>query len=156
MTEYFNFDGHLTDHALQSLISGEPDELERLEFAEHLAFCDICTEHYTAMLCDDCLLEPLEPLKNGVLLRVRQRAQVIFLNRYVAAGVAACFAIFLWMGGVFSIELPVSDYNTQRPLSAISDDFANKAQELGENFSDGVNKFFTSFDLKGVFDHEKK
>ena len=37
--EWFRVDGHLTDEALAALAQGgEPDELTRLELAEHLAF----------------------------------------------------------------------------------------------------------------------
>ena len=41
--ERFHTDGHLTDEALAALIrDGRPDELSRLEIAEHLSFCDVC------------------------------------------------------------------------------------------------------------------
>lgn len=43
--ERFRADGHLTDEALLALIrQEEQSELERLEIAEHLAFCDACLQ----------------------------------------------------------------------------------------------------------------
>ena len=44
MKPYFDQDGHLTGRAFDDLLHGEPDELGRQEIAEHLAFCDHCTE----------------------------------------------------------------------------------------------------------------
>ena len=49
MKAYFAPDGHLTDCAFDDLLHSEPDELARLEIAEHLAFCDHCTERYTEL-----------------------------------------------------------------------------------------------------------
>lgn len=89
MKPYFDQDGHLTGRAFDDLLHGEPDELARLEIAEHLAFCDHCTERYTARLCED---ERFPPRKRAALRDAqpsRQRAVQLFFNRYVAAGVAA-------------------------------------------------------------------
>ena len=63
MKPYFDQDGHLTGRAFDDLLHGEPDELARLEIAEHLAFCDHCTERYTARLCEDELLPAPETLR---------------------------------------------------------------------------------------------
>ena len=48
----FREDGHLSDRALAALAQSEDrfDELERLEIAEHLAFCDECLQRYTLAL----------------------------------------------------------------------------------------------------------
>ena len=57
--ERFHTDGHLTDEALAALIrDGRPDELSRLEIAEHLSFCDVCLQRYTDLLSGTTLLEP--------------------------------------------------------------------------------------------------
>lgn len=40
MTELFLQTGHLSDEGLQALIDGMLDEMQRLEAAEHLSFCD--------------------------------------------------------------------------------------------------------------------
>ena len=47
----FRPDGHLTDEALAALIRGAAlVELDRLELAEHLAYCDQCLQRYTELL----------------------------------------------------------------------------------------------------------
>ena len=44
----FRPDGHLTDAALTALVRGDClEELDRLELAEHLAYCDQCLQRYT-------------------------------------------------------------------------------------------------------------
>ena len=58
MTELFLQNGHLSDEGLQALIDGTLDELQRLEAAEHLSFCDECLTRYTALLTGDVLEEP--------------------------------------------------------------------------------------------------
>ena len=47
--------GCLTAFALQGLVEGSLGELERLEVTEHLSYCDLCVERYTALLADDTL-----------------------------------------------------------------------------------------------------
>ena len=47
----FDKHGHLTEEALRVLTDGGPlTELERLELAEHLSYCDGCLERYAALL----------------------------------------------------------------------------------------------------------
>ena len=47
--ELFREDGCLSDEGLHALTAGQLDELGRLEAAEHLAYCDKCTDRYTAL-----------------------------------------------------------------------------------------------------------
>ena len=47
----FRPDGHLTDEALAALVRGDAlTEMDRLELAEHLAYCDQCLQRYTELL----------------------------------------------------------------------------------------------------------
>ena len=69
--ERFRADGHLTDEALLALIRQEDQsELERLEIAEHLAFCDACLQRYTDLLAEDALTpeqrEQVQAILGGV------------------------------------------------------------------------------------------
>lgn len=66
MMEAFDRDGCLTDDALLALIRQEPDEMTRLEIAEHLSFCDRCTERYSELLCEArCWFPPsLSPIRS--------------------------------------------------------------------------------------------
>ena len=55
----FRPDGHLTDEALAALARQDPlAELDRLELAEHLAYCDQCLQRYTELLSAGTLLAP--------------------------------------------------------------------------------------------------
>ena len=55
--ELFREDGCLSDEGLHALTAGQLDELGRLEAAEHLAYCDKCTDRYTALLTADALAD---------------------------------------------------------------------------------------------------
>lgn len=159
MNDYFDEDGHLADCALVGLIDDTLDELARFEIAEHLSFCDTCTERYTALLCDDCLLSPPEPLRKGVLCRIREQARVIFFNRYVTVGVAACFTMVLWVGGVFTPSITVREPHVLNQLTAISESITQSTSELGTKITENIQEIIgelQSFDLKGVFTHEEK
>ena len=73
--ERFRADGHLTDEALLALIRQEDQsELERLEIAEHLAFCDACLQRYTDLLAEDALLIPSRSCQQTLWQRLRVRA----------------------------------------------------------------------------------
>ena len=87
--ESFRHDGHLTDTALTALIRGEPlEELERLEIAEHLAYCDLCLQRYTELLSGDTLLTPQESCRDSLLLRIRRRTLLLITSRYATAAAA--------------------------------------------------------------------
>lgn len=97
--EMFRNDGHLTDEGMRALIREEPDELQRLEAAEHLGFCDECLLRYTAMLTDDVLLAPETPQQLPVMRRVRQRKFRRAWARYATVAAAAVLAVGMWVGG---------------------------------------------------------
>ena len=44
--ELFDAKGCLSEEGLQALVSGQLDETQRLEAAEHLAYCDRCMDRY--------------------------------------------------------------------------------------------------------------
>ena len=72
--ELFREDGHLTDQALEALVSGrELNELGRLEVSEHLAFCDLCLNRYTQQLMDEGLMTPAHSCQDTIWWRIRQR-----------------------------------------------------------------------------------
>lgn len=53
--ELFDVKGCLSEEGLHALVGGQLDETQRLEAAEHLAYCDRCMDRYTALLTDDVL-----------------------------------------------------------------------------------------------------
>ena len=65
--ESFRKDGCLSDEGLHALIAGQLDELGRLEAAEHLAYCDKCTDRYTALLTADALSDPPRSVRRTVM-----------------------------------------------------------------------------------------
>ena len=65
--ESFRKDGCLSDEGLHALIAGQLDELGRLEAAEHLAYCDKCTDRYTALLTADALSDPPRGVRRTVM-----------------------------------------------------------------------------------------
>ena len=101
MTELFLQTGHLSDEGLQALIDGTLDEMQRLEAAEHLSFCDECLTRYTALLTGDVLEEPEQDGTLPVSRRLRRRAVKNVCNRYAAAAAAVVITAGLWYSGVF-------------------------------------------------------
>lgn len=101
MTELFLQSGHLSDEGLQALIDGTLDEMQRLEAAEHLSFCDECLTRYTALLTGDVLEEPEQDVTLPVMRRLRRRAVKSVWNRYAAAAAAVVITAGLWYSGVF-------------------------------------------------------
>lgn len=114
----FGDDGHLSDSGLQALIEERLDELERLEAAEHLAFCGACMERYTALLAGETLYMPSADLAAPVAQRVRQKGLRLNLRRYAAAAAAAAVALTLWGSGTFAQMVPQKvDILQQRPAT---------------------------------------
>ena len=73
----FRPDGHLTDAALTALVRGDClEELDRLELAEHLAYCDQCLQRYTELLSEGPMLTPARSCRESLRRRIRQRAAV--------------------------------------------------------------------------------
>lgn len=98
--EWFHTDGHLTDEALAALIrDGGPDELSRLEIAEHLSFCDVCLQRYTDLLSGTTLLEPERSCGETLWVRVRMRTLRLVTSRYATAAAAVALALTMLWGG---------------------------------------------------------
>ena len=66
--ELFDAKGCLSEEGLQALVGGQLDETQRLEAAEHLAYCDRCMDRYTALLTDDVLEQPPRSARGAVQL----------------------------------------------------------------------------------------
>ena len=71
----FRPDGHLTDAALTALVRGDClEELDRLELAEHLAYCDQCLQRYTELLSEGPMLTPARSCRESLRRRIRTGA----------------------------------------------------------------------------------
>lgn len=105
--ELFKPDGHISEEGFAVLLAGDADALGNLELSEHLAFCDLCCEKYAALLTDERLIEPPQPLAPVVLHRIENRSRTILFRRIVKVGAAACLAMGLWLAGTGSGVIPI-------------------------------------------------
>ena len=97
--ESFRKDGCLSDEGLHALIAGQLDELGRLEAAEHLAYCDKCTDRYTALLTADALSDPPRGVRRTVMGTIWVRLMQNTWGRAAVAAVAAVLALTMWRSG---------------------------------------------------------
>ena len=112
--ESFRKDGCLSDEGLHALIAGQLDELGRLEAAEHLAYCDKCTDRYTALLTADALSDPPRSVRRTVMGTIWVRLMQSTCGRAAVAGVAAVLALTIWRTGALTC---VTDHS--RDLQAL-------------------------------------
>lgn len=144
----FRDDGHLSDGALAALARNEDrfDELERLEIAEHLAFCGECLQRYTELLEDEmALLVPERSCQRTLWVRIRTRAIRMVTSRYATAAAAVTLALTLLWGGERA-ELVRPSLPEDRP--SVSRQLDSLAEEIGDSLREtvfGVSDFFDGF-----------
>ena len=97
--ELFDVKGCLSEEGLQALVGGQLDETQRLEAAEHLAYCDRCMDRYTALLTDDVLEQPPRSARGAVMGTIWIRLMQNTWGRAAVAGVAAVLAFTMWRSG---------------------------------------------------------
>ncbi len=149
--------GHLTDEGLQALVDGSLDEMQRLEAAEHLSFCDECLVRYTQLLTEPVCQTPPQDLTLPVMRSLRQRAFRSAAGRYATAAAAVLLSLCLWGSGVFSPSAWQSHQDrqiAQQPLQQ-SDAVQPAAEEeaAGENSRSAFHMNDALFDLSGAFSH---
>ena len=91
--ELFDVKGCLSEEGLQALVGGQLDETQRLEAAEHLAYCDRCMDRYTALLTDDVLEQPPRSARGAVMGTIWIRLMQNTWGRAAVATVAAVLAL---------------------------------------------------------------
>lgn len=143
----FREDGHLSDGALAALARNEDifEELERLEIAEHLAFCDYCLERYTLALEDGALLIPEHSCQKTLWPRIRSRAIRLVTSRYATAAAAVTLALTVLWGGT-GVELgrptlPEDRPSVSRRLTELTGDISDSLRGTMGSISD----FFDGF-----------
>lgn len=141
----FRADGHLSGEALAALArhGDRFDDLERLEAAEHLAFCGECLERYTALLEDEtALLVPEHSCQKTLWARVRGRALRSAASRYATAAAAVTLALTaLWGGSGVERACPVLPED--RP--SVSQRLTGLTGELNDSLREtvsGLSEFF--------------
>ena len=100
--ELFDVKGCLSEEGLQALVGGQLDETQRLEAAEHLAYCDRCMDRYTALLTDDVLEQPPRSARGAVMGTIWVRLMQSTYGRAAVAGVAAVLALTMWRTGALT------------------------------------------------------
>lgn len=140
----FRGDGHLRAEALSALAGNEDrfDELERLEAAEHLAFCDECLQRYTALL-EDNLLVPEHSCQKTLWARVRSRALGDLAGRCATTAAAVAIALTaLWGGRGAELVRPVLPED--RP--SVSQRLTGWTGELNDSLRETVSDLSAFFD----------
>lgn len=141
----FREDGHLSEGALEALARNEDrfDELERLEIAEHLAFCDDCLQRYTLALEDGALLAPERSCRKALWARVRGRALRLAAGRYATAAAAVALALTVLWGGE-RVELTRPVLWSDRP--SVSRQLTELTGEIGDSLRGTVSGLSDFFD----------
>lgn len=157
MRELFLENGHLTQDALYALVNEEDlSELERLEIAEHLSFCDECILNY-AIVCNTIdFIETPEIMTISIMKKIKNRAKVIFINKYTTFAAAACFALFFWSNGVFNVYDKVVDNENLHILVEQSNKITQGSVTMTETVSEGIERIMNKINNGGIFENEKK
>ena len=168
--EIFDEEGHLTASALQTFFQPWQEEefsqLQRLEIAEHLSFCDHCVLCCTEILTDDRLLTPSDVVVSTVMTELSKRERKRNLHKYASVVIAAGFALLFWVAGVFSLPVPVEEFSQLMPFSGFTNGMEQKmvetteftseiSQGISQQLEDFVN-YFADFNQKGDFSYGEK
>ena len=134
--ELFDVKGCLSEEGLQALVGGQLDETQRLEAAEHLAYCDRCMDRYTALLTDDVLEQPPRSARGAVMGTIWIRLMQNTWGRAAVAGVAAVLAFTMWRSGTIDQLLNFrQELHTWTPETSQSQ--TEEALQLGKPVEDG-------------------
>lgn len=139
--ELFSENGHLTDTALFALRDSKPlSDLERLEIAEHLSFCDECLMRYTALLSH--LETPPCSCRTGFWRRIRLRTVRIFTSRYATAAAALLIVFSLWGFGIFGSLVERSSQLSHREVYT-----AQRTESWADQWSQSIQSIFEKVDV---------
>ena len=149
--EAFRADGHLTNEMLIVLVQSPellPEELTRLETAEHLAFCDDCLHRYMELLEGGPLLVPARSCEKTLWSHIRIRA-----IRYATAAAAVTLALtVLWGGGGVQISRPVLPEDRpsiSRQLTGLTGEISDSLRQTVSGLSDFFDGFRPSQFIEG-------
>ena len=151
----FREDGHLSSRALEALARNGDcfSELERLEIAEHLAFCDDCLQRYTLALEDGALLVPERSCQQALRSRIRSRAIRLVTSRYATAAAAVALALTVLWGGE-RVEftrpaLPEDRPSVSRQLTELTGGVSDTLREAVGGLSDFFDGLSTHRMIEG-------
>lgn len=163
--DLFDADGHLVDDALMALIHSSDDdaadavvfdELQRLEIAEHLSFCDDCVLRYTELLADDALLAPSDLVVPAVMKTLEKEERQRYFSKWVSMVMAAGFAIFFWIAGVFSPNFV--DFDTEFLTGIVNGAtaFSRQTVEISTEITDSMGNWVEKLNWRGELSHGKE
>ena len=145
----FRPDGHLTEEALAALVRQEPlTELDRLELAEHLAYCDQCLQRYTELLSAGTLLTPKHSCREPLRRRIWRRAVQLGISRYATAAAAVALALTLLWGsaGLSGRMIRTEPTILERAGTALTE----WTDSWPRNWENALSRFTSLFDNFGV------
>ncbi|WP_312280480.1 hypothetical protein [Oscillibacter sp.] len=147
----FDSGGHLTDDTLQAFLSAGPlTELDRLEIAEHLDFCDACLLRSVERLPRGALLTPVHSCRNTLWPRIHRRNTRALAGRFATAAAAIAIAASLWSFNVFGGLVTGSAALSDSALSALRQaDFPQQAQQLDSVLNSGLARLSQLFHFGG-------
>ena len=146
--ELFDLRGCLTDEGLLALTQNGLDELQRLEAAEHLAYCDRCVDRYTALLSAQPLQQPSGSMTGAVMKSLWVRVMRNTLGRAAVAGVAAVLAFTLWGSGTLQkiVESSLALPSRQEQMQP-----APSAEQLWQTADNWLDDLLTRTELPAVW-----
>ena len=119
-------------------------EIQRLDTAAHLGFCDDCLLTYAGGLEGGELLQRSAKFRESILRRLRRRGAAILFNKYTTVAAAACLAVLLWTGSS-AIGAPLrAGGQAPPPEETRSFSLGEKLNNLVYDLSDTVGGFFSS------------
>ncbi|MCI8335830.1 MAG: hypothetical protein HFI72_01480 [Peptococcaceae bacterium] len=161
--DLFDEEGHLTDQALSAFIQStdanhpiEFDELQRLEIAEHLAFCDTCVLRYTELLSDADMLPPSDLTTAAVMRDLEKKQRQGYAGKWLSMAVAASLAIFFWVAGVFSPNFADLDagFLTDMVEGAVA--FSQQTVEISTEITDSMGNWVEKLNWRGEQSYGKE
>lgn len=166
--DLFDENGHLTDDTLVALIHSSADnagnaddavdfnELQRLEIAEHLSFCDKCVLRYTELMTDEALLTPSDLVVPGVMNRLEKEARRQSFSKWASMIMAASFAILFWVAGVFSPNFADLDTGFLTEIMEGATAFSRQTVEISTEITDSMGNWMEKLNWRGELSHGKE
>ncbi len=161
--DLFDTDGHLTAQTLIAFIRSadaedavEFDELQRLEIAEHLSFCDHCILRYTELMSDERLLAPSDLTAAAVIRDLEKEARQSYLSKWLSMAMAAGFAILFWVAGVFSPNFADIDTGFLTNIVDGATAFSRQTVEISTEITDSMGNWVEKLNWRGELSHGKE
>lgn len=142
--ELFYDNGHISNEGFAALAAGTLDDMQSLETAEHLSFCDSCLMEFSEFVEKGHMLRPEKPLKGKIMKRVKRQGLAVVFRKYATVAAAACMAIVMWNTVNGAAFLKPARHDDASFFDSARQ-FFSSFDESGQKISNGINNFFDSF-----------